>query len=525
MKRSYAPVEILVCQAGACRSKGSEAVLLEIEELAKGLGDCVVQPSGCLGECSRAPNAVVVRQRGEKMFTKIHDLEKSSAVVKEATGIMPSLDDPSVVQRLTDVRQMRIRQQARDESKWNTALSGFAEKMSNKSGNELLQLKFEYCELLQSACCWEQALEEITEVEKYAPRNVQVLMDRAKILGKLGQFEEIDQIKERVSKIFCDPEDFRAELQVSSFLAKCRKVDDYFYGSERRIENYGQWHLESVTKVSKHSAIYHFMSKDRLRNTPNPRGRGRTVWHKTWHTTMLAKVGANTEGPLMWIERDYTPISTAKDWEKGKCDILIKIYDTGLATSWLYKQPLNNTIWLSKPSKTLDVPSLVPDLTEAAFKPASYLLILAGSGIVAAPQVLHHTDPATCFGSFPVLKSPISLIYSCRQDDVCMVNDMVDWCKGAKLQHCTLVLTEPQAGMVVPFPEVDDASLTDFESLENTAVVRSRISRELLDSEVKSLKNPCRIVVSGPASFNSAVKDMLRQNGIGLEAITVLSAG
>jgi len=492
-------------------------VLLEIEELAKGLGNCTVNPSGCLGACDQAPNAVVIRQTREKMFTRVHDVEKSSSVVHEATGIMPSLDDASLVQRLTDSRQLRIRQQARNESKWNAAMSCFAKHMSEKSGSQRLQLQLEFSELLQAAGLWEEALEQILEVQKAVPGNVQVLMEHAKILGKLGQVDQINQIKEDLSGA-------GADFRVLSFLAACKKVDNCFYGSERRIENYAQWELQSVTQVSKHSAIYHFTSKDRMRATPNPRGRGRTVWHKTWHTTLLAKVGANTEGPLQWIERAYTPISSAKTWEQGRCDILIKVYNTGLATSWLYKQELGCKVWLSKPMKTLDVPSLVPDLRESAFKPASYLLILGGSGIVAAPQVLHHADKATCFGTAPVLNSPISLIYSCRQDDVCMATDLIDWCREGKLQHCTLALTEPQVGQMQPFPAVEAADLTQLSSLANATVIYSRLSCELLDSELKSLRPPFRIVVSGPASFNSAVKGMLRQSGVGLEASTVLNA-
>ena len=47
-------------------------------------------------------------------------------------------------------------------------------------------------------------------------------------------------------------------------------------------------------------AVYHFRSEDASRGTPIRKGRGgRTVWSKTWHTTLLAEVGeaANTEGP------------------------------------------------------------------------------------------------------------------------------------------------------------------------------------------------------------------------------------
>ena len=63
---------------------------------------------------------------------------------------------------------------------------------------------------------------------------------------------------------------------------------------------------------------------------------------RTWHTTLLAEVGEarNKEGPLPWIERDYTPISTAHDWENGRCDILIKIY----LEPWLHR----HTEWLHR---------------------------------------------------------------------------------------------------------------------------------------------------------------------------------
>ena len=95
-----------------------------------------------------------------------------------------------------------------------------------------------------------------------------------------------------------------------------------------RIRDYARWELVGVTPVSRHSAVYHFRTDDGARGTPIRTGRGgRTVWSKTWHTTLLAEVGEeqNTEGPLPWIERDYTPISTAHEWVNGTCDILIKI--------------------------------------------------------------------------------------------------------------------------------------------------------------------------------------------------------
>jgi len=518
--------DILVCQAGACRRVGSEAVLLEIEELAKGLTQCSVQPSGCLGACSQAPNAVIVKHRGETLCSRIQTVQESATVVQKATGRLPNVDDSDMLQRLTDARLVRIRSQARDESKWNVALAGFADQVLNASGSRSLQLHFEFSELLMNAGCWEQALEQLTQIQKRIPHNIQILMQRAQILSKLGQWEELAVVEKTASTFFCSPRDFRTQNEVTSFLAKCKSdgADQLASNGERRVDNYAVWYLANITKLSKHSAIYHFTSHDGLRGTPNRKGRGRTRWNKTWHTTLLAKVGTNSEGPLPWVERDYTPISSAKEWDQGRCDILIKIYNSGLATSWLYRQPLGRDIWLSHPSKTLDVPSLAPDLRDATFRPESYLLILAGSGIVTAPQVLHHTDQSTSFGPSPPITKPIRIVYACRQDDMLLASDLIKWCREDKLQHLTLVLTEPQNDTVAPFPDVENADLSILASLPNATVLISRISEQMLATELKLCKNPCRTVVSGPEAFNAAAKEMLLQSGLSLAAITILSA-
>mmetsp|Transcript_52723 Transcript_52723/g.94623 ORF Transcript_52723/g.94623 Transcript_52723/m.94623 type:complete len:242 (-) Transcript_52723:201-926(-) len=240
---------------------------------------------------------------------------------------------------------------------------------------------------------------------------------------------------------------------------------------------------------------------------------------------LLANVGANHEGPTPWVERAYTPISSWRDWEDGRCDILIKIYKGGLATSWLHQKQLGSEIWLSQPRKTLDVPSLTPDLGEAVLEsPASVLLVLAGTGIVVASQILHHTDKATSFGPTPEMTAPISLIYSCRKDDVLMVKEMAGWCHAGKLERCTLTLTEPEAGTAPPFLDIADSDLSSLAKLSNVRMVSERLSLKLLDSELRLSKKPCRVLVSGPASFNSAVEGMLSRSGIPQEAITILSA-
>jgi len=494
---------------------------MEIEELAKGLGQCTVRPSGCLGNCNQAPNAIIVKSRQESLCARIRDVERSAAVVQQATGRAPNMEDPERTQRLGDARQMRIREEARKSNKWNAALNGFAEHIARSSGNKRLQLQFEHSRLLSSAGHLELAAESVAEVAHAVPDEDEVWAEYAQILAKLGRADKVDEIR----KMF--PEGLR--------LGKCEPEKTRYTNGHYSIENYSLWVLDAVTVVSKHSAVYHFSTKDLKRGTPNPRGRGRTVWPKTWHTTLLAEVGQNGEGPLPWIERDYTPISSAKAWESGKVDILIKIYATGLATSWLSKKPVGCKVWLSKPARTLGIPSLAPDIVQAKLtRPASVLLVLAGSGIVVASQVLQHQDPATNLGvNTPGLLVPVNLIYSCRKDDVCMVADLTAWCRSGLtsnglprgLMRGTLLLTESQAeGSAAPFPDGKDPDFEEFEALANTSVLQTRLSTKLLIEELSRMQSPCRIVVSGPETFNAAVRSMLVSSGVDTDAITILEA-
>lgn len=251
----------------------------------------------------------------------------------------------------------------------------------------------------------------------------------------------------------------------------------------------------------------------------------------TWHTTLIASVGPNDEGPLPWIERDYTPISTAKEWEKGKVDILIKIYPDGAATSWLHRTKPKR-VWLSKPVRTMSVPGLATE-GGTEFRPASVLLLLAGTGIVALPQILHHRDPLykLGFGSprKDQLRVPIDLVASFREDDVLCVPEIAAYCRDEKegLRFCTLLLTKTRDGKKA-FPDAAakgnaQHAEAELKDLQNARILRSRLSAAIVEESVRRMPRPCRVVVSGPDGFNSACRTML--NGIiDRDQVTVLSA-
>lgn len=454
--------EIYVCHAGPCRRAGAEAVLTEIEELATVVGGCSVRESGCLGYCSEAPNALVRRRGDEEVYTKIRSLETSVKVVEHATGRKAQIEDAKVQERFAALRAARTRQAAREVSHWNAALHGLTEQAAQQP-----HLQFELNELLTKAGY---------------PNGLGPAMPNA-------------------------------------------------------IDNYSPWSLQSVEPVTRHSAIFRFKSSDRKRGTPHPRGRSLKPDLITWHTTLLAEVGKNSEGPLPWIERDYTPISSAKEWEAGRCDMLVKIYARGAATSWLRQvAPLTN-VWLSRPTKTLHVPSLTPEMNYdgSCFPPASVLLLLAGTGVVALPQILHHRNPVSqlglCTHKRDQLRVPIDVVLSCRKDDVLLLPNLVEWCRAGEIEgvrHCTLLLTDAAAESdQVAYPEScagnSDDAMRALEGLPNACVVRSRISSAIVAEAVARMPHRCRVVVSGPGGFNSAVRSMLA-DVIDDSQITVLSA-
>ena len=257
----------------------------------------------------------------------------------------------------------------------------------------------------------------------------------------------------------------------------------------------------------------------------------RTRLHAHQHGCVLAR--PSTRSP----NRAPPPVRpAAHDWESGKCDILIKIYlePPGLATEWLHRVSVAGTaaagagaeVWLSRPMKTLHVPSLSADDKYINRKHASVLLIVAGTGVVAIPQVLHHAQATTCFGAKPPVTQPVSAIYSCRTDDALLIPELAGLCREGSLRRCTVLVTASQSAKT-PFPGVADTDVAAaFSEVDSAVCVNARLSPEILRSELTRLQKPLRVVVSGPAGFNGACKSMLKQldDELGPEAVTILSA-
>ena len=174
----------------------------------------------------------------------------------------------------------------------------------------------------------------------------------------------------------------------------------------------------------------------------------------------------------------------------------------------------------------MHVPSLTTGTQNINRKHESVLLIVAGTGVVAVPQIMHHASMETCFGGRPPVKGPVSVIYSCRRDDALLISEMANWCRDGFIQRCVVAITDPKpSAAVFPYIKDVDVEASFGEKIPNaSSIIKGRLSVNILQAEQKKLKEPLRVVITGPEGFNGAVRSMLEQIGVGLDAITILSA-
>ena len=287
--------EIHVCHAGTCRARGAEAVLAEIEELVSEVG----------GRCK-------VRQSGCLGYCN----EAPNAIILERGA--RRLDPNNVFTRIRALDASAKVVERATGKRPPLEGAGTSERLASLRAARARQHAI-------SVSKWNAALHGLAEQAAVKPA---LRSELSTLLRKAGF-----------------PEGVRADRTGQAMPSA--------------IANYSQWSLESVTPVTRHSALFAFSSSDLKRGTPHPRGRGRMAEPVTWHTSLLAEVGPNAEGPLPWVERDYTPVSSAKEWEQGRCEMLIKVYADGAATSWLHSASPQR-VWLSRPERTRRTPEIGP---------------------------------------------------------------------------------------------------------------------------------------------------------------------
>ena len=162
------------------------------------------------------------------------------------------------------------------------------------------------------------------------------------------------------------------------------------------------------------------------------------------------------------------------------------------------------------------------------------LLLLAGTGYVALPQILHHREPVVNLGipapRWRRLLVPIDAVLSFREDDLPCAEQIAGLCADGGLRRATVLLTEASPGGPAPFTAAAGAGVGDaaaaeraLRGVENASVVRGRLTADAVAEAVARMPQPCRCVVSGNEGFNAAARSFLSRV-IDAERVTVLAA-
>lgn len=186
----------------------------------------------------------------------------------------------------------------------------------------------------------------------------------------------------------------------------------------------GRWKVEKITGYAADSCVYHLVNNPPADPHPFP--------NDAWHVNI--RFGGTV--------REYTPISTASDWEAGKLDVLVKTYTDGqvskkfamLRQASPYTSAEEQPCWVltSSPVLTLALPGLTemspemmamtnPDAEPQA--PCTHLaMIVGGTGIAPALQILREVaNPEGAFG--PECEG--TLLYSSHTpEDVLCVDEL-----------------------------------------------------------------------------------------------------
>jgi pentatricopeptide repeat protein len=571
MKMTLKSRSILVCQAGSCRQAGSAAVLVEIEELAKSVGGCRVEASGCLGLCDKAPGVAVLGESGCEYHPSIIAPELSAVVVEKATGKRPDLNDPELMVRLSFSRIAKGKViEAQREYKWNLAVSAL-KSLTPLANDEYARDEAYLClvECLEKAGRFEDALEvfnilvvgsDITKpIEK-----MHLMLVGSNLMAKAGNqeaaIELVTGFQKKSIQVLEDRKarapnlrrprmnSFSRKIQNELFLAGKQlilvKSIEFIAPENRPISNYYPWCLSRIEAASEASAIYSFSCFGVTKLRPKEKRRiSGEVWRTVnntsclWHTTLLAHAPAGTEGPCPWVERDYTPISTFGDWVLGKCDLLIKAYPDGKATQWLKRQAVGALIHLSEPKLT-EQAAVLPRLAMPRL-----LFIVGGTGVAVAVQALRALADS---------HKPVSVVYSCRADDALALDAIEVFVaeRAAALGGLSPPATSMHVLLTAPADPVTEAAnlAARHPSIRFSS---GRLNRRVLALAIASVGGAAAavatpreattsdswervgasawaaevgIIVSGPAGMNSAVRSMLDELGFPPDAAAILQS-
>lgn len=572
---------------GTCA--GREALLSDLEDLSKlmpGLGK--VGKIKCLNACYTPPNAVVrpacgggeggsgnvnTKRGAPRLATELNSFEAVLAMAQEASGCgseglaIPQEELHRSRLRSDAMRRISVgtsRAMTEADAMLTEALelercrsTGSQEKPKQSSRERhllLLRAEVRGSRVLQRI---DEALVDLDEVLQAHPESMEAHAAKGVILKRIRRWTEALACFHAALALAGQPRDSHlrgcsAAAYTASWLRTgAAELEDRI--SEEASgdicvrpsllpesegtsgDGSGWWKVVKIVGLSRNTCCYH------LENCPPavPHPHPRALWH------VGVRFGATA--------REYTPVSTAAEWEQGRMSLVVKTYSGGAASKrFAALLPANNVArldeqpcWLlvTTPRPTLPLPTLNTVPSEVAAqrkKPIEHLcLLVGGTGGTAALQLLRHVaDTKGPFGS----KCRATLIYSSRSPIEVLLLDELRAVQAAGDGRITVhhTLTDAQANAMSFFKQANDGS-HNFHSLPawrpytpkggalqtaagKEAGLRGRVTEAMLQEFLPAPARGVHIVVCGPPLMWEDVRSIAITLGHPVDSLTELKA-
>jgi tetratricopeptide (TPR) repeat protein len=371
-----------------------------------------------------ADQAPLVHQRGTyRMLNGVHSLDRSLQVLEYALGEPASIPEPLL--RRTRLRSdaMRLMGSGQEEQ-LRTANTLFTQAIELELEGEVAsppcgggdpervrELRMMRGGTRGHAALrdWEGSIADFDAVLEEEPTFTRALLEKAKVLRRARKPAEALECFRRALHLGTSlpppPNGFGMHQYMVGWLQKIVEEleerlleDDAISSGEFGTadagdeglsdsgDGSGRWKLERIEDT----CVYHLVNHRPAMPHPFP--------HEAWHINV--RFGG--------VVREYTPVSTAAEWEDGKLSLLVKTYEDGAlsrkfallrqASPWASAEEQPCWVLCSAPALTLALPGLTEQPPEVAqmlhpnvdpSPPLTHLcLVVGGTGIAPAVQIL-----------------------------------------------------------------------------------------------------------------------------------------
>ena len=446
-----------------------------------------VTQRGCLGLCGQGPNALVETKEGSRAVNRLDSFKKVMSLlekVKKSQGLEAAEGRRAHLAQLkSDAMRLLSRSPFRPaftSSDMQKAIDLLSERLSEDASEQLFYELFMLRGKARGRLCLSdgseatEALKDFQSALEIRPKSFEARLEAGHIHVFQKNYEKAKAIYEEALLYASPHEERRLRLRME-------RLEDVY---EER------WRVEEIRGVSRDSCVYH------LRGPPLEHGFPGSAWHVQVITSSAA--------------RDYTPISSWRDYEKGHLKLLVKSYadrDPKSSVSRLFgtlrtvaearEVALHSYSSLEEQSCWLQISA--PQLTiQLPFSSKSLGFIAGGTGIAPVLQML-----SECLPGGSLFGSTAHVLYSSRtlQDILALheLNELEEASEGRiEISHTLTSSRDTQGALYFA------GAHGHFRDREDVLKPPKRLFRGHIDEEMlrKTMPGPkgSQIVVSGRSS-------------------------